>query len=385
MLDSPSPSALPAAIADSQQPSPPQVVANIALDDIEADPAQGRKRFDAAALEGLAKSIRECGVLEPILVAPRADSGKHRIIAGERRWRAARIAGLTTIPCIVRGGPRPALDQLVENFQREDLDAIAKADQIRRTMAQTGFDAREVAARAGLSYPTVLKYLRLADGPQVLRTAVGAGLKVKTDDGEETRQLDWTHALEALRIYSAVFEPADPTTKKQRANMRLEALVRRALAEGWTRARWLASASTFGKERRGTAAAPPPADTGVRERAAPSENAAVESLSLPAEQATASETVPEPPALPDPLHALERLLRDGGPELLREASRRVHAALGSLDRDALFARDDHSFVVFLDRLGARGCHALRRAELIREVDAVLSAARRVPESAAAAS
>lgn len=372
MAESPSP--LAAALPHDPELCPAlQALINIALDDLEPDPAQGRKRFDCAALEGLAKSIRECGVLEPILVSPREDGGKHRIIAGERRWRAARIAGLASIPCIVRAGPRPALDQLVENFQREDLDAIAKAEQLRRTMAQTGFDAREVAGRAGLSYPTVLKYLRLADGPQVLRTAVCSGLKVKTDDGEETRQLDWTHALEALRIYSTVFEPADPTEKKQRANMRLESLVRRALSEGWTRARWLACASTLGKERRGAAAARPAPEASGRE-------GPFEPQSLPQEQATASEALPTVPTCADPLVALDVLLREGSPELLREAAHRVHAALGNLDPEALFLRNDHSFLVFLDRLRADAWDAIRRADLIREVDGVLSAVRRVPPS-----
>src|SRR5512144_159639 len=91
----------------------PQIIM-LRLEDLEPDAEQGRKRFDSAALEGLAKSIRECGVLEPVLVAPREAGSKHRIIAGERRWRAARLANLDVVPCIVREGPRPALDQLVE-------------------------------------------------------------------------------------------------------------------------------------------------------------------------------------------------------------------------------------------------------------------------------
>src|SRR5512141_1722719 len=89
---------VPAPVVEAEPPSTTPQVVLLKLDEIEADPEQGRRRFDAATLEGLARSIRECGVLEPILVRLANGESKHRIIAGERRWRAAPLAGLESIP-----------------------------------------------------------------------------------------------------------------------------------------------------------------------------------------------------------------------------------------------------------------------------------------------
>jgi ParB/RepB/Spo0J family partition protein len=328
-------------------PESPQIVM-LRLDDLEADPQQGRKRYDTAALEGLAKSIRECGVLEPILVAPKDGAGKHRIIAGERRWRAARLAELEAVPCIVREGGRPALDQLVENFQREDLDAVAKAEQIKQTMAQTGLDARGVAARAGLSLIMVQRYLRLVDAPEILRKAVSSGLRVKVGADEQTRVLDWTHGLEALRLYTAVFEPVDPTEKKMRALMRLEALLRRALKEDWNRARWLACAESFATEKQ----------RGRRS------------------DATAA-TDAEPTAVGEPGPIKEPAARDAAPIYVASTAEAVMAEVREPDDGALFTRRDRTLIVYLDRV-AESADAVRRAELLRELDAVLAAVRRLP-------
>ncbi len=97
------------------------------IEAIERNPEQPRKRFDELKLEELAASIREHGVVEPILV--RKDSGKYRILAGERRWRAAQRAGLKEIPAVVReASEREAFElALVENLQRADLNAIEEA------------------------------------------------------------------------------------------------------------------------------------------------------------------------------------------------------------------------------------------------------------------
>ena len=355
----------------------PQMVL-IALDDLEADPEQGRKRVDAAALDGLAKSIRECGVLEPILVQPRSEGSKHRIIAGERRWRAARMAGLQSVPCIVRGGARPALEQLVENFQREDLDAVAKADQLRRTMVQTGMDAREVANRAGLGYATVLQYLRLAEGPDVLRKAVSTGLRVEVDDENVTRVLDWTHGLEALRIYRAVLEPTDPGEKKRKAQLRLEALLRRALAEDWNRKRWLACAATMIKERRRARGASTEATTETASTDAPAPKTNPPPDPPRAVQVPANDPPPEPgtPHPGDLLATIDSALQGNTSAQLEAAATRVEDAIAALDHRALYCRRERQLVVYLDRLTSEA-EATRRSELIREVDAVLAAVRRI--------
>ena len=355
----------------------PQVVV-IALDDLEADPDQGRKRVDAAALDGLAKSIRECGVLEPILVQPRGEGSKHRIIAGERRWHAARIAGLQSVPCIVRDGTRPTLEQLVENFQREDLDAVAKADQLRRTMAQTGMDAKQLSARAGLGHATVLQYLKLAEAPDILRKAVSTGLRVEVDDENVTRVLDWTHGLEALRIYRAVLEPMDPGEKKRKAQLRLEALLRRALVEDWNRKRWLACAATMIKERqraRGASAdvvaeTPPTGPSATMSTPPPD-------APRPAEQPTNGPAVePRTSRRDDLLANIESDLQGNTSAQLEDAANRLEDAIAALDDRALYSRRERQLVVYLDRLTS-DADATRRSELIREVDAVLAAVRRI--------
>lgn len=365
------PSEVHATAAESPQ------ITMLRLDDLEPDPEQGRKRFDSSALDGLAKSIRECGVLEPLLVAPRVAGAKHRIIAGERRWRAARLASLDDVPCIVRESPRPALDQLVENFQREDLDAIAKAEQIRRTMAQTGLDAKGIAARAGLSLSSVQKYLRLADGPEVLRKAVSCGLRVKVGTEEQVRTLDWTHGLEALRIYNTAFEPFDPTEKKVRAHMRLEALLRRALREDWNRTRWLACATALSRER--------PRDRRVDAQPEPSvESARIDQCRQDETTVAAAQPANRAPAeaesTPDVLDVLGAALPRASADVVRRAAVQIDAAAARLDAGALFTRREQTLVVYLDRLAASS-DGVRRAELLRELDSVMAAVRRLPAGA----
>ena len=103
------------------------VVRDIAIDDIDPNTDQPRREFDKEALEQLADSIREAGVLSPILVVE--DGLRYRIVAGERRYRASRMAGLTTVPCIVRDMTTAQQMEaaLIENLQRQDLNAIEEA------------------------------------------------------------------------------------------------------------------------------------------------------------------------------------------------------------------------------------------------------------------
>jgi ParB family chromosome partitioning protein len=131
-------------------------VREIPVSDIDPNLSQPRKAFDKESLEQLADSIRHVGVLQPILVME--NGTRYRIIAGERRYRASRLAGLTTVPCIVRG-----LDEtqqleaaLVENLQREDLNPIEEAQAIRNLMEQCGYPGGGclAGARAARLSPT---------------------------------------------------------------------------------------------------------------------------------------------------------------------------------------------------------------------------------------
>jgi ParB family chromosome partitioning protein len=144
----------------------------IPLARIRENPRQPRLRMDDAALEGLAASIREHGVLQPILVTETIDG--YQLVAGERRVRASRLAGLERIPAIVRQlADRQQLElALVENLQREDLDPIEAARGYRQLIDEFGFTQEDLANRVGRARSTVANTLRLLDLHQSIQDAV---------------------------------------------------------------------------------------------------------------------------------------------------------------------------------------------------------------------
>ena len=141
---------------------------SLRLADIQPDRSQPRCKFDEQALEELASSIREHGVLQPIVVRPCADSGGYKIVAGERRWRAARLAGLTSIPAVIRDlSDTEAMElALIENLQREDLDPIEEAEGYRALMDKCDYTQEQAAQRLGKSRPAVANALRLLSLPE---------------------------------------------------------------------------------------------------------------------------------------------------------------------------------------------------------------------------
>lgn len=144
------------------------------LTDIEPNKDQPRKIFDDALLSELAASISKNGVLQPIVVRP-LSSGTYQIIAGERRWRAARMAGLTEIPAVIKElSDEEALEiTMVENLQREDLNPLEEAQGYRYMMQKLGITQEEAAERVGKSRPSVANSLRLLNLPTVLQVHVG--------------------------------------------------------------------------------------------------------------------------------------------------------------------------------------------------------------------
>ncbi len=142
---------------------------------VDPNPFQPRTDFDDESLRGLADSIRRSGVLQPILV--RRVNGHFQLVAGERRLRAARLAGLERIPAVVRElDDRRMLEiALVENLQRRDLNAMEKAHAFRRLMQLTGCTQDEVAREVGLARPSVANFLRLLDLPPEVQEAVSRG------------------------------------------------------------------------------------------------------------------------------------------------------------------------------------------------------------------
>ena len=146
------------------------------LNDIEPNRAQPRKSFDEEALEELANSISTHGVIQPLLVRPLADGG-YQLIAGERRWRASRMAGLTEVPVVIREmSDSEAMElALVENLQREDLNPIEEAQGLALLMETYGLTQEQAAKRVGKSRPAVANSMRLLSLPQEVLAMVERG------------------------------------------------------------------------------------------------------------------------------------------------------------------------------------------------------------------
>ena len=158
-----------------QRPTPVAAPAEIPVDRIRRNPYQPRTHFDAAELERLAESIRDHGVIQPILVTETLDG--YQLVAGERRVRAAEMAGLERIPAVVRQiAARDQLElALVENLQREDLDPIEQAHAYRQLIDEFGFTQEALAARVSKARSTVANTLRLLDLELEIQAAVADG------------------------------------------------------------------------------------------------------------------------------------------------------------------------------------------------------------------
>ena len=183
---------------------------------IERNPDQPRKRFEEAQLEELAASIRAHGIVEPILV--RRQGGRYRIVAGERRWRAAQRAGLQEIPAVVReASDREAFElALVENLQRADLNAIEEAEAYEVLLDEHGLNQEQIAERVGKDRSTVANALRLLRLPEEVRDLVRGG------------QLDMGHAraLLGLEDPEAIRRTAQRAVREGLSVRATEALVR---------------------------------------------------------------------------------------------------------------------------------------------------------------
>lgn len=151
-------------------------ITRIAIDQIETNPKQPRKDFDPTALEELAQSIRLHDIIQPVTVS-RLPSGKYRLISGERRWRASKMAGLTDIPAYVRQANDAQLLELalLENLQREDLNAMEVALSYKRMMEELDYTQEQVAERMGKDRSTIANFIRLLKLPPDIQLAVRNG------------------------------------------------------------------------------------------------------------------------------------------------------------------------------------------------------------------
>jgi len=147
------------------------------IEDIRPSPLQPRKDFDPDALEELARSIREKGLVQPVVVRPVPDGRGYELVAGERRWRAAQRAGLADIPAILREADDDEVLELalVENLHREDLNPVEEALAYRALIERVGLTQEELAARLGRSRSAVANALRLLALPQRALAALRSG------------------------------------------------------------------------------------------------------------------------------------------------------------------------------------------------------------------
>jgi ParB family chromosome partitioning protein len=156
--------------------TPASGVRTVPVSDLRPHPGQPRRRFDEAALAELAESIRRRGLIQPVLVRPHG-GGLLQIVAGERRWRAAQAAGLHEIPVIVREFDEAQTLEvaIVENVQREDLNAIEEAEAYQRLASEFGHSHEEIASFVGKSRSHVANLVRLLGLPDPVRAAVADG------------------------------------------------------------------------------------------------------------------------------------------------------------------------------------------------------------------
>lgn len=227
---------LDALLGDEPPPLPPEVdttgaVTDLPLDELEPNRYQPRARFDDSGLQDLADSIRAQGIVQPIVVTPAksaAEPRRYTIVAGERRWRAARMAGLDSVPVVVRevSDDRQLLEMaLVENLQRADLNPIEEADAYRTLGESFDLSQEEIATRVGKGRTTVTNVLRLLRLPEEVQDFLRDGrltagqARPLLSIPERTRQVELAESaiengLTARDLEALVAEPNEKGAKK---------------------------------------------------------------------------------------------------------------------------------------------------------------------------
>jgi ParB family transcriptional regulator, chromosome partitioning protein len=195
----------------------------LALDKIEVNPNQPRKDFDEKALEELAESIKIHNIIQPLTVSPLAN-GKYKLIAGERRYRASKLAGLTDVPVYIRETKADEVLELalLENLQRENLNAIEIALSYKRLVDELDYSQEKVAERMGKERSTVANYLRLLKLPPDIQVAVRTG---KLSMGHARALINVDVVDKQLYIYNEVVQ-------KHLSVRQTEDLVRKIYANG---------------------------------------------------------------------------------------------------------------------------------------------------------
>jgi ParB/RepB/Spo0J family partition protein len=191
---------------------------------LQAPGGQAREHFEAVALQALAESVKRSGFRSPVLVtADPTVPGHFRLVAGERRWRAAQLAGLDEIPCIVEltDPKHRLLARAEENLLRDDLNAVEEATVLVQLMEAFGVGAAEAGALIGRNYQQARRLIQLYEAPQPIRDAVVQG------------HVDGRAALELVRIYNRLAQ-RDLPDARQRALADLDELIDRVVNERWS-------------------------------------------------------------------------------------------------------------------------------------------------------
>jgi ParB family chromosome partitioning protein len=211
----------PSAPASAFAPDAPLAdgVVSLPLDAIAENPYQTRRVFDPAALQELAESIRASGVVQPVVVRP-AQDGRYLLVLGERRCRASRLAGRTTIPAIIRrvSDQQAAELTIVENLQRQDLNCVEQAEAFARLSREFGLTQEQIGQRVGMARESVANYLRILKLPPVVLEHLAAG------------RLGFSEARVLLRLVDATLIPkiAERAVEKNLSVKQLEELVEHA-------------------------------------------------------------------------------------------------------------------------------------------------------------
>ena len=183
----------PAAPAPAPAATPSAGLAEVPIDQISPNPYQPRKTFNDASIEELSRSVREHGIIQPLVVTKLGDN-KYRLIAGERRFRAAQKAGLSTVPVVIKEtmADTDVLQvALIENIQREDLNPIEEAYAYHQLHEEFGLTQEEISKRVGKERSTVANFLRLLRLPDAVKKLLASG------------QLSMGHARAILAVDSA--------------------------------------------------------------------------------------------------------------------------------------------------------------------------------------
>ena len=188
----------------------------VAVEDIVPNQRQPRTNFDEAALEELAASIREFGVLQPLLVKPLTE-GRFELIAGERRLRASKLAGLKTVPVLVRSAtPQGSLElALIENVQREDINSLECARSYRRLIDEFGLTQEQVADRVGKSRTAVANTVRLLKLPRRIQEGLEAN---RITEGHARALLAFSTEPQQLAVYDQILDKGLTVREVERAS-----------------------------------------------------------------------------------------------------------------------------------------------------------------------